>query len=104
VNAEDVAEAEATGSGSGPNTRVVHPLLEYALNVIVPLGLKPPDRVAVSVADPASTMEPDDETSVAIVGETGETVKGSQPLLAALLLESPVYTASQLYCPATLNV
>jgi hypothetical protein len=57
--------------------------------VIVPVGLKPPAKVAVSDTElPAVTGV--EESKVVRVGVAGLTTRGSQALVTGLLLESPL--------------
>jgi len=56
----------------------------------VPAASKPPVKVAESYTELPAVMALE-ERVVEIVGVTFETVKGSQPLVAGLLLVSPLY-------------
>jgi hypothetical protein len=63
--------------------------------VIVPVGLLPPAKVALSETEPPTDMGVD-ESKVVRVGVTiGLTTSGSQALVTALLLASPLYVAYQ---------
>jgi len=55
-----------------------------------------PARVAESVTDPPTVIVDCDREVEIVAPEVGLTVRGSQVLVAALLLASPEYTAFQL--------
>jgi hypothetical protein len=74
----------------------LHEELSYSLNVTVPVGLLPPETVAVSLIE-----EPNDTGEVALVeiagvfGLTTDTSAGSLQLVEIeALLESPEYVAT----------
>ena len=74
---------------------LAHPLLLKRPYVTVPDALKPFVRTAESVTT-VPTLLVVDERLVAMLGEVLSTVRGSQPLVVALLLESPEYAALKL--------
>jgi hypothetical protein len=63
--------------------------------VIVPVGLLPPARVAVSVTEPPAVMGVEDSKVVRVGEALGLTVSGSHALVIGLLLISPLYVAYQ---------
>ncbi len=67
-------------------------------------GLKPADRVAVSVTDDPTVMVAEGVITVAMEGLALLTVRGSQLLVAALLLASPLNVAENPYEPAGVGV
>jgi hypothetical protein len=71
--------------------------------VTVPPALKLPVRAEESVTELPTVIVVADSV-VAIVGLALFTVRGSQGLVAALLLASPEYTAFQENAPAVLKV
>jgi hypothetical protein len=74
----------------GPNT----------VNVIVPVGLKPPDNTPESLTVPPAAV-PEAEAVVTIAGAAGPTVTASpdapQADVTDVLFESPEYEALKLY-------
>jgi hypothetical protein len=69
--------------------RPVHVEVEKTVYVTVPVGVKPPVKDARSVAEPPMTIV-EGVTVEAIVGLALMTVRGSQALVAPLLLASPL--------------
>jgi hypothetical protein len=65
-------------------------------NVIVPVGLNPPDRTAESLTGLPAGTEPD--AVVTIAGDTGPTAEDSfaapQPDVTGALFESPLYATT----------
>jgi hypothetical protein len=66
-----------------------HVFVGETKKVIVPVGLLPPAKVAVSDAELPTDIEVKD-SDVVSVGVTGLTVRGSHALVAPLLLLSPL--------------
>jgi hypothetical protein len=64
-------------------------LLLETKKVIVPVGLLPPAKVAVSEAEPPAVMVLE-ESKVVRVGAAWLTTRGSQALVSPLLFESPL--------------
>jgi hypothetical protein len=69
-------------------------LLVPTRKTIVPVGLLPPAKVAVSEAEPPTVIGVE-ESLVVKVGVMAFTTSGSQALVTALLLASPLYVAYQ---------
>ena len=66
-----------------------HEFVVEKKNLIVPVGLLPPARVAVSDAEAPTAME-GEESNVVKVGVVGLTTSGSHRLVTGLLLASPL--------------
>jgi hypothetical protein len=68
---------------------VPQPLSEYIENFIVPVGLAPPERVAVSVAEPPMIIMPELESRVATEGVALIAVRAKVPELSAWFVSPP---------------
>jgi hypothetical protein len=81
----------------------VQPLVEYRLKVTFPVGLAPPDSVAVSLAViPTPTVPVVGLATVVTVGVALPMITGSSPqaVAVAALLLSPLKLATHSYVPA----